>query len=1759
MNDKHLKVEEQAKLLEQHLKNKEQCHDGVMFPFEQTADALNREASVNDTKLEISVSRTQRGILMQLAKKQKQAPQAVTEKQTPSETKPVMRIASPWLAWVGGAVTVLAVIFVAVFIQDSGKKPSMFPVTQKSAATIARLVIPEVSAADAFSFTSETQDSSGVDPRTTFLIKSSLPLSTQDIQNHVRIVPALGADTTSVEVSVDNISDGQFRIRPVQALQAGKVYTVAVDAAVKKADGEIQARDFTWTIQTKNIFRVLSSVPDRDASYVPVNTGIEFVMSMNGWEDPKSKFTIKPPVDGRFEQRGRSLIFVPSKPLTPGQLYIATLKKGLAIKGSDHSLEQDEVLRFETAPLDGNNANKWFLNLEEPFMTVAPNKEVLLPIWADENNPAPEITATGFVVSLEEAKNLMKKDSEIPLFADVTRRRGDVFAAAAKTQSFQLKPTIERQYYRTFLKLPSVQPGLYVVKVEPKGSDASWFFLQVTKVAAYVASDKDTTIVWAMNTETNQPLQNVQVTDNMHNASTDAKGIARIPTASEIASTTNPGTIVIQIGNGADTGLVRLKGGVFYSWDHWNVKDDRTISYMMPDRPLYHPTDSLDVFGKAIDRDSKKPVENLTVELQRNGFTDWFVTGEAKAYRTTHLETDEQGVFHGKMEWNRLQPGYYQLVLKRDGIQIRSRSIEIRDFIKPAYFIEVTPEHKAVINGEMVKANIRALFFDGTPVSNLALTIATSGAADSNRVKVTTDADGNASFSVPSKLSVCNDSLRNSYCPETGDLSITVRPEDAENAEISGTASIDVWRSRVHLETDVKNIDNVATVTLTARTIDLVKAEREQGSTDVLAEPVRGLKVTGRIVETTWEKRENGTTYDFIEKKVIPMYKYEQKFRDIAPIDITTDSSGKAIINVPMSDNASYLAHFTAKDENGLEQHQTTYLARDGYYNGYPNDSDFRLDAINNQQNQTGYKIGDQASFELLRGTSRLPDSDTQNMLFIKSSRGIKDVQVTNSAVYHVTYTEQDIPNVSVHGIVFMNGGFIERQTSTIFDTNERALKLKLEPNAISYAPGAKAEVRITATDKQGNPAKNARVNVTFVDEAVFAAAFTSGEEKPLDDLYTWVNDSIIARTESHMANVDELMRSGGAEMGGSSGGDDVVRRNFKDTAAVKSVTLNENGEGMVELDLPDSLTSWRATGVVLSEDIKAGSSQVSLPVTKQVFVEVVIPEVILQADKPVLKLRSYGSSLKQGDKVQYEIDAPSLGLKQDFDGAVGIPAYIAIDHLVQGKHTVTFRVKTSKGEDAIEKEVEVVPSRFVKTEAVQTELAPAMTLPDIGESREIDLQILPKTRAQYFDRVETLAYSESGRVESQVAANIARTLLKEQFAAKEAGDIQSVGKYQKLSGGIAILPYASDDIELSAKLAAIAPDQFDRAALSRYFYEVLKRPNIAREQQIHAISGLAALGEAVLPELHALAEQKELNWREQLALARAAIAIGDQQTASSMLALFFARMEEQDGKSFIRISEDKREQIEATAEMAVIAAKLNLPQTISLDAWLQENWADDAFTDLDRIAYLQTVVPAALGRDVKLTYTLGSGDIEVKLLNGRAESITLTADEAKNFRIVSVDGPAVAVFTRLVASPVTTSNKDIGLTRTFSTTDEKVVTNSLKEGDAVIITLQPSFTASAPSGCYLLRDHVPAGLAPMISLSYEESKEVGAWYPQDVDKNAITFTVCNPQNGIPLRPIVYRARVTARGTYQAEPAILQSYKSPSVSTVTSSTIIEIK
>lgn len=1755
--------EEHANKLDDLLRKGGECHDAGLRPFMETAEALKRDASEDAARMDPAVARAQRDHLLSLASSMSASPKPVSS-ETPSS--PATRERRPWILWGAGAfgaVAVAASLVAALVLRAPAQLPG--PSGGRPAAPIVRLVIPEAHALDAFSLVAERQDAAGADPATAFVVSSTIPVTAQTLTQHLRVVPPPSNDGSPVEpvpVDVREIGANEFRVQPAEKLEDGKVYRIELAAAVAQPDGSLTARDFSWAVQTKNVFRVTSSVPAPNSSSVPTDTGIEVTMSMPGWEDPSPYFEMQPRVDGRFETHGRSLAFVPSKPLEPGRIYTVTYKKGWKVAGSDRALRDDVVITFETSPRMPGGAYvppKPYINVSRMIVEAAPGRDVLVPVWLNSVAKSADVTVTGYAIDAKDATAFLVEESKIPWFAYETRRRGDVFAKYAKTKALEMKPEIQSIEYQTFLVLPKGVPaGRYVMKVEIANGDPSWFYLESTNVATYAVSDKSATLVWAMNIETGRPLTGMPVVLKDARVTTDQDGIARLATPSEVTATGTQEAVVVTVGEGALSSLVRLESrrGWSYAYEFGRLSDnDATVAYLYPDRPIYRTTDRLQAFGVIQDRASRNAASNVTLELTRNGIFDFYDWGKEKVYRKTTIAPDASGFFTASFDWKTLAPGYYTVILKTNGKRVAERSVEIRDFVKPAYTLEITTDRQAVYAGDEVVGEVRAAFFNGTPVGGLSLSLDASGAKNES-MALTTDNDGRATFRIKTEKQTCDPSAENVWCPSVNALTITVRPAEGEEAQIWTTDSVDVWRSRASLEVNAVTKDDTATLTFTARRVDLSKAGTGGGQ-DVLADPLRSTSITGRIVEKRWERVEDGTWYDYIEKKVVPKYRYERKTRDVGTVNLTTDVQGKATMTFPMSNDVYYTVIATVKDEQGMDEYGMTTFAK-----GWWRVSEYQVQGISfeprtPQTDRWGYHLGERVAVEFRKNDEPMRDAAEPSFLYVESRLGIRSAKVSNKASYEFEFSDDHVPNMRLYGVAFLTDGFVERQFDASFDSEDRALAVTITPDKDAYAPGATASVRIEAKKKDGSPASGARVGLGVVDEAVFAAAQTDGSEYPLNALYSWVSDGILLHETSHESTA-EALGPGGAEMGG--GGGETIRRNFKDTAAFQAVTLDANGVGTMTLTLPDNLTSWRVTAVAVTADRYAGYARRGMPVTKPVFVDVVAPSPLLTADKPVLKLRAFGTGLPADEDVTFGVDAPTLGLRNEtVKGKAGTATYVGVETLPPGEHVMVMRVSSSKGSDALEKRITVVSSRFLREELVETELGPGSTLPDPGAVREADVLFVPKNRAQHLWRVRDLAFTGSQRLESKVASRLAKRLLIDAYGeTKVKPDEESLARYQKTTGGLAILPYASEDAELTAKVAAVAPDAFDRTLLAKYLWDAARNQDKTREESVRAVSGLAALGEPVLTQLKVYAALNDLSWREELAVIRGLDAAGDRETARGLFERLLSKAEEADGKMFVRVADDKRSNMEATAEAATIAQAFVHPSAPKLFAWLEGQWDADTLTDLDRIAYLVRTVPSLINKDVTVGYTTGAPEQTIVLKDGFGERVTLTADEIRAFRATKVDGPAVAVYSRQIAAPPAQS-RDLSLKRTYVKPDGTAV-QALAENDTLLVKLEPTWQPTAPSGCYTVRDHVPAGLSPMVNLFFYEWGIGDTWYPVEVDGNAVSFIVCKPWNK-DQKPetVTYRLRVVARGTYAAEPAVMQSIDAPSIAALSGSDTVTVK
>lgn len=1747
------------------LPNGNDRHPEAERPLHDVSSALESAASQVAPNLDPTLKAQQREMLISRAQAAMHpstpmaTPTPVIVPPAPKKEEPKAKQSRPWFAMLGGLATVAAAVVLAVFVAPRFLNQSGNTLAPAASSLLGRLAIPEAHAGDAFQVYAEKYDTAGTSLDSSFIVKSNVDVSAETLKQSLQIVPPVATEIQKTDANT-------FRVTPAKALDSGAVYRVAIATDIQHDDGSIQARDFSWAFQTKNEFRVYSSVPGDGSSSVPVNTGLEFNLSNEGFAAPSAdKFTITPVVDGKFEVKGRTLIFIPSKPLQPGTSYQATLKAGFGLTGSDAVLPQDYKIRFETGVPSPTTEQPVTVEVND-FQEYQPNKpiEIEVPNW-DDRLTGKNIEVTGYALSVEQATSLLKEHFSQASWKQFARSQFNDFKKLNLTNAaFSVKTTLVKKdtgdsYSKLYtLNLPAQSNnGAFAVRFMPEGGKETWAFIQVTNVGNTLLADKQTLLLWALNVDTKKPMSGVPVTIDGKPFNTDDMGLARLPTPAFLSATnTDPNDhlelSIITIGSGANTTFTFVREQAMYRPFMWgdgggfNINDTWVYSYL--DRALYHPSDELNFFVFAQDRTNKQSVGQVTASVRRQEW--WFDYGfgdaNRKVYQSMDVSLDGSGVGQGKFAWQNYAPGYYTLEIKRGNTLIATKSFEIREFVKPAYQISVDIQDKNVFSGSSVRGTVETSFFDGTPVPRVDLNIGSSGyEASSAGTQAKTNEQGTANFTVSSTSANCT----GWYCgPQS--LILQATPASGEEGDISGSDSTTIYPSQAIIRSYPKTSGLNASIDIRTFKVNLAKDIDKQD--EIWAN--RRVTVTAQAVH--WERVEDGFYYDYYLKQLQKRYRYEEK-RDTPKVDaLMTDASGKVTWNFAMQQDRYYDVTIASLDDQSRNTFQRFSMAPGWYDNvtytydpadpmnvqtgfGSP-DENPKLDFV--PSNSLGqFTLNEQVNVRFEIGSRPLNINSESPALFVVASRGIKNAAVVSGSDYIFPFNEGLVPNAEIRAIAYINGQFQTVRLSASMKTVDKELEVTAQTDKPSYKPGDEVTVNLQVKSKaSGAPVANAKVGYSAVDKALLAL---TGDYKanPITDLYQYVGDGILYEGSSFQDRL--ALMSGGAEKGG--GGGDAgrlgIRSNFKDVSAFGIVQTDGNGQASVRFKVPDNLTSWRMEMVGLTPTLKTGAGRVDVVVSKPVFVEAVVPPRLLQTDKPVIKLRAYGQGLTAQTPVTFVLESPTLGINQRVEGKAEQVTYLGIDKLALGTHQLTARVEAQAGNDGVVRPITVVDSRFTKQAYEDQDLTPGLSLKSLGTA-ETDLLFTNKGRASLLSELWNLNWYPTARVDGAVAHRIATDLLKSNFDVEPGDETQEpLNAFQGPSGGITLMTYSSPDTALTSEMAATAPQYFDREGMRGYLLNVLSRKDLNREEQIQALSGLVAVGDPSLLRLKGFLAQKDLNLTEKIAIMRGLVAGGDLEAARGMLDSVLTGAVETDGRMVIKTK--GQDDLSATADAAALAAAVADARANKLMATVSNTWDSDAFPLLARTRYVQTVLPRLPKHDITIKYTLDGSQEQTMLMKADevSKSLTLTAAEASNFRITSVDGPAsVSYVRRTPGKPAAKSAFTIS--RNY-TADHPL--NELMDGDQVTVTLKPTWSANAKKGCYNVVDSLPGNLQPVLNRMGPMWSD--SYYISSSENGHVSFVACTSDTQ---KDISYKARIVTRGTYTAEAPLMQNMETPSVATV---------
>jgi hypothetical protein len=963
-----------------------------------------------------------------------------------------------------------------------------------------------------FEMSASAADDSGVASESAFILASSEDLDIEVVKDHLKVEP-------EIEVEVNKSKEGIYEIKPVGNLESNKVYNFTIQTA---------EQEFSWAYQVQDELKITGTLPGNKETYAPKDTGIEIYFSHEDFDfdQAKKNFSITPNVKGSFEKYRRAFVFVPKNELEGGEIYTVEMEAGVEFGDGEMELSEDYSFQFETDIEDRSDND--IITFRQQFYEMPIGTNVGLKAYtytfeqSGEENFEMMIWQYDDVDSYVEA---LKKANEVPQWCYFSKKNVDYDTDGTKYLG-EFETFADKSGYQSYVYVPGAEldAGYYLLQA---GEDGPQALLQVTDVSAYSSITNTDSLVWVNDIATGKALAGAKVEISGMDESfvTDKDGIVTFPTPEEWkVDYQDREQTFMQIETNEGQALVTRV--ISYSNDN---ADDEYWLHFATDRPVYKPEDTVRFWGFAEAKEGKEEMDDLRIRLEYS----WQEYVDEKAIRV-----NEDGSFEGRLVLNNLESGYYSLELWNGEEMLSSKSIEVESYVKPAYNLSVSSDKNAVFVGEEINYTVSTEFFDGTPAANVNLSYYSS----SNDEAIRTDADGQAEVSIQAKATDCYE--YSYYCYISTSKYFEVYTEDSEIADLWASTEVMVFNSKVSLDVDSVYDNGDATLDFTTNWVDLESLNNQDESDiysgDFIGEEANNRIIEGSITETYWEKVEDGSYYDFINKKTVTQYAYVKHESELESFTVKTGNNNEGSFNFSYDEDKFYKVKVKTKDDDGRESYQTTYIY------GSSSRSDeydyFQVKILNGDEeddaneygwwsdNGKSFDIGDQVETALYNNDSPIETADEDRFLFMQLSNGLKNHETQESSEYSFEFGKDAVPNIYVNAVAFDGEKYeVFSMANAKYSKEMKELEVEVESDKDEYAPGDEVTLSVQVNDQDGDGVKT-RVNLNMVDEAYYKI-FSSNFADPLDSIYSNVGGGVLVSYDTH----DNVLTS--AEMDGGKGG----------------------------------------------------------------------------------------------------------------------------------------------------------------------------------------------------------------------------------------------------------------------------------------------------------------------------------------------------------------------------------------------------------------------------------------------------------------------------------------------------------------------------------------------------------------------------------------------------------------------------------------------
>lgn len=1563
-------------------------------------------------------------------------------------------------------------------------------------------------------------DGSGISAATQFTLRSHDTTPAVELAAGLRASPAVELAVTagpSADVAI---------VRPLSPLIPGAQYAFELLAP----DGALLG---AWDFRTGGPLHVVTTLPGNETTQVPLDTGIEIVFDQDGVTQLEGHLTINPATPGRLERHGRTWAFVPSANLSPSTLYTVDVTPGVPIDGSDQVLEEGVTFRFETAGEGRSTAPMVFFGA--PLREALPGEAPVLPVSVyDPNDDVSRLRPTVDVYELPTAKRafdavrILANDLGWATASSSGNVPTDDLARVATTTA-----AVSADDFAARMSLPvELEAGWFLLDVAQDGRHGQ-VVLQVTDLAVYALASETRTAVWVNDLRTDRPVPGATVTiqGGVGLGRTDASGLLEVATPAAVIRAQESGALIPVVVTAEDGRRLLAPVGR----DLRATRDETRARWWLEfatDRTQYRTDDVIHAWGSIRSRADRAAPGEVELGL----VAGWDPAGPPVV--RGRATTTARGTFSAELSFAGLPFGQYLVVLYVGGDHVAQAGVEVADIRKPAFRIDVDTERRVYLHGDLVRAQARATFYDGTTAPGMSLRLSADAGGDSIERVVTADRDGTAAIQF--KAAAPSGWVNSGY--------LGAVPAQPEEGSSSGSTSFAILPSTAWLTAEATLDRRTLRITGSVAEVDLQLAEQQMTNDGWIDEPIGaplgGKSVSMDVTRRTWVARQTGTTYDFVLKRTVPRYEYDEREERIGRFAATSGADGSFELAVPdLPAKGSYEIELSVTDVEGRSTRISTWVDG-GAAGGTPSSRPY-LEVPNSC-----------SWYYLPAGTARLGEDVTLTIrerdgsispqgrtLYLAGRLGLQETLVTMASTFSHTFADDDLPGYTVRAIRILPGGILVTNDFGVrLADGEKQIDVVLQPDRATYAPGADASVAITTLGPSGRPLA-ADVIVRVIDKKLYAV----GAAQPLDTsgLMASVSAGFLASYASHRIPESLGDGCGGATSGG---GGDEVRDEFKDLAAFELVRTDATGRGRATFKLPDDITTWEVGAAAFADGLEAGTGAIELPASLDFFVDAVIAPTYLAGEEPVIQLRAYGDGLQPGDLVRFSVKAPSLGMEgTTVQGRAFEAVSVALPQMSLGNHRITVagrRTGSAEMRDTVVRTLRVVQTRLRTIRSSFDALVEGGSLP--GGDGLTTYVVTDSGRGGLLAVLQSLATGATARLDASLAAAEARTILAEEYGMDpDSLPASAFNPESFYLGRLALFPYATPDLFLSARVALLGPNLPGAETRAGGLRGWLEEAEGNRERRIVALAGLAGLGDDVLGDLRDLGGD-DLTVVEQLWLALGLAAAGDEDGARTVERAVLSEHGRRLG-DWVRVEGETAADIhEATALTLLLAAQLRDPIALDLSRYLQANPSSDQIAPLEQLGFVRAALRWLPRAEARFAWSL-DGDRHVEAIEaGGSFHLVLTATQRGSISIEPLEGEMV------VASSWDGAADYESLPSDPLVSIERVVrpAGSLPAATLVQVRLRVTIDPNAPGGCYEVTDLVPSGLAPIVATwdYYRSDSEQEFIQPYSVEGQRVSW--CVDPKARP-RPLGYVARVVTPGTYRWEPAVIQSVQEPSIGAAT--------